>query len=480
MQKLTDDQVNIVSELQKVHQSFTYFLLNYVFTLDSQAMRGTQPIPDWPFVRKIANQIDSARQTVILKSRQMLVSWILAAYALHQSIYFTGANVLVVSKGGRESREIGDRASFIYRHLPEWLKVPNKSNAQYGEVAFPSMDSRYICLPSTDDIGRTFSGNLIILDEMAYLPFGSLIMGALAPIIDVKGRFVGVSTPNGKDSLFYPVWHDDNADIQKLRLHYSERPDRDENWVKRMRLSVGITEQKWLREYEMSFATPAGKPVYGLFSAKQIQPWKEHWHKGHILIIGPDRGFHYPAMLWTFVNKDDQLVIAKEFLGRDMERGAFIRKCAEMTAATFGDAENITWVPADFLQADSDGRNWKKIMEDAGFNVRVGKAGKDEVIRRVDATRRKLALRQDGKYGMIIDPSCEILIEGLAGGYHYPEVIDKPENEKPEKDGYYDHLANCLEVICDNHFTAFSGKRELKTIFLNEPVYQSPRRGYVT
>ncbi len=480
MQKLSNEQVNIVSELKKVHANFTYFLVNYVFTLDSQAGRGTQPIPDWPCVYKIATNLGKARQTVILKSRQMLVSWILAAYALHQSMYFTGSNVLVVSKGGRESREIGDRANFIYRHLPDWLKVPNKPNAQYGEVAFPSMDSRYICLPSTDDIGRTFSGNLIILDEMAYLPFGSLIMGALAPIIDVKGRFVGVSTPNGKDSLFYPVWHEDNPDIQKVKLHYTERPDRDESWVKRMKLSVGMTEQKWLREYEMSFATPAGKPVYGIFSAKQIQSWKEHWHKGHILVIGPDRGFHFPGMLWTFMNKLDQLIVAHEYLGRDMRRDEFVQKCAQKTVALFGDADNITWVPGDFAMMESDGQNWKKVMEDAGFKVKIGKAGRDEIVRRVDATRRKMALRQDGNYGMLIDPSCEILIEALAGGYHYPEVIDKPENEKPEKDGYYDHLANCLEVICDNHFTAFSGQKQLKTILLNQPVYQSPRRGYVT
>jgi hypothetical protein len=478
--KATDEQRSIISETKRVAESFSHFLLKYVFTLDSQAGRGTQAIPAWPYVRQIAEQIQRTRQTVILKSRQMLVSWILAAYALHQSMCFEGSTVLVVSKGGRESREIGERAHFIYKHLPDWLRLPIKPNAQFGEFAFPTMDSKFICLPSTDDIGRTFSGNLIILDEMAYLPFGSLIMGALAPIIDVKGRFVGVSTPNGRDSLFYPVWHDDNPDLQKIRLHYSERPDRDEGWVKRMKLSVGMTEQKWLREYEMSFATPAGKPVYGLFSAKQIQPWKEHWQNNDILVIGPDRGFHFPAMIWAFVNKDDQLVVAKEFLGRDMERGAFIKKCAEMTAATFGEVENITWVPGDFLQAESDGRNWKSIMEDAGFRVRVGKAGKDEVVRRVDATRRKLALRQDGKYGMLIDPACEILIEGLAGGYHYPEVIDKPQNEKPEKDGYYDHLANCLEVICDNHFTAFSGKKELKTILLNQPVYNRPRRGYVT
>jgi hypothetical protein len=54
---------------------------------------------------------------------------------------------------------------------------------------------------------------------------------------------------------------------------------------------------------------------------------------------------------------------------------------------------------------------------------------------------------------MLIDPEgCPILLQNIQGGYCYPEKVDKPEDEKPAKDGYNDHLPNALEVICHNQF----------------------------
>ena len=48
------------------------------------------------------------------------------------------------------------------------------------------------------------------------------------------------------------------------------------------------------------------------------------------------------------------------------------------------------------------------------------------------------------------------MIEGLLGGYHYPEL--KPDQEfslkkdEPFKDGYFDHITDAFAYLCVNLF----------------------------
>ena len=151
-------------------------------------------------------------------------------------------------------------------------------------------------------------------------------------------------------------------------------------------------------------------------------------------------------------------------MASDMQREDFIKSAFEQTEALFPGKAVVHWVPPDFGQVDSDGKSWLKIMQGHPYNmnVKVGKAGKDEVVRRTDAQRNFMKLRQDRNFGMLVDPRCDILLEGYKGGYCYPKAINKPEDEKPEKDGWYDHLQDCDAVIADNHFREPKQKEEPK------------------
>ena len=473
MIEITHDLLRRGRELQRVGEDFDYFLSTYVYTLDSQAGRGRQKFPDWPYLHEFANELQNNRQVEALKSRQLVISWALAGFLLQQTSYAEGATSIAVSKGGRESHEIGSRAEYIWRNLDPIVQIPMEINQTLGEFRFPNIDSKFLCLPAAPDIGRTFSAGLIIFDEMAFFPWGSQIMGSLAPILGGLGRFVGVFTPNGHDALAYPTWKDDNPDVRKIRLHYSQRPDLTPERVEKMRHALGMTDQKWSREMEHSFATPAGKPVYPAFSAKQIIPdWRVHYAGQPIITLGWDRGYHHPATIWCFVNKKDQLVVCRAKMGEDAPRDKYIPDIAIDTLTFFPEFEkSFSYVPPDFRLTESDGKNWEAVMKAHGFSaIKIGKAGKDEVQRRVYAVRRTMKLRADGEYGMLIDQSCSVLIEGLAGGYTYPEVINGPEDEKPLKDDYYDHLQNALEVVCDNHFDVLGGKKpELVTIRCGQP-----------
>lgn len=49
-----------------------------------------------------------------------------------------------------------------------------------------------------------------------------------------------------------------------------------------------------------------------------------------------------------------------------------------------------------------------------------------------------------------IDRKCEILIEGLEGGYHFPKQRGKPPGDKPYKDKYYDDPCDAFRYGVEN------------------------------
>jgi hypothetical protein len=152
-----------------------------------------------------------------------------------------------------------------------------------------------------------------------------------------------------------------------------------------------------------------------------------------------------------------------------MRRDDFIKTAFEQGQAMFPGKPVLHWVPPDFDAVESDGQSWLKIMRDTyGMSVKIGRAGKDEVVRRTDAQRKFMKLRQDGKFAMIVDPRCDTLLEGYKGGYCYPKAINKPEDERPEKDGWYDHLQDCDAVIADNHFLRPYRREKLTSPTMNQ------------
>lgn len=60
--------------------------------------------------------------------------------------------------------------------------------------------------------------------------------------------------------------------------------------------------------------------------------------------------------------------------------------------------------------------------------------------------RSLLHFGEDGHPGLLIDPSCFHLVNGMNGGVAYPDVGTKnnPFPDEPQKDGHYEHIHDCL------------------------------------
>lgn len=221
-----------------------------------------------------------------------------------------------------------------------------------------------------------------------------------------------------------------------------------------------------------------GKAVYGSdWKDAAIKPVYDTWD-GQDILIGFDRGYHHPGIVWAYINADDQLCVAKEWMPSDMERDKFLEECARITKMYFPNAKTYSYKPHDFANTNDDGKNWDAVSKSYGFTGRVSERSNDAEIRRVEAVRKKMRLREDGKFGMLVDPSCEILIEGFQGAFHYPERIDRPEDEKPYKDGFYDHLQEGLGEVCLGHFSISGNQNNYQTIFMGQKRINKPARSW--
>lgn len=172
-----------------------------VHTLD--AVGGIKPFPEYGFVRKLTEALTDNLVLIVAKSRQMMATWTVSAYILYRALYDDPGIYLLLSKGKRDSGELVKRFRIMVDNMKggEDIKVKNE------EICFPS-GSRIIALPATESATRMHSPTCVFWDEMAFTPYSEEIWTALKPAVDSGGCFVGVSTPNGTDNIFYDLYND--------------------------------------------------------------------------------------------------------------------------------------------------------------------------------------------------------------------------------------------------------------------------------
>jgi hypothetical protein len=165
---------------------------------------------------------------------------------------------------------------------------------------------------------------------------------------------------------------------------------------------------------------------------------------------GWDFGFHRPAVLFGYFNKFDQLCFRHEIMGHDEVIKEFAKRVIMFSRSEFPGAKFIDRGDPAGNQANSQTKESDvEVLRGLGIEFTSKASSINEGL---EIMRQRMLRRNDGKLGMLVHPDCQIFIDGLKGGYRYPEIKrGKAEKEKPLKDGYYDHLQDCARMICVNN-----------------------------
>jgi hypothetical protein len=217
--------------------------LDYVRILEPPPGRGVIPFEKWPHLVETIDILDDERLLVILKARQVGISWLLAAYALWTAIYHRGAVVLELSQTEKVATALLGKCKTILSLLPPHLQTQVGQDS-LTEMSFPDMQSKITALPSTESAGRSETATLVIQDEADYHAYLEANYAAVKPTIDAGGQLIMASTSNKRvaTSLFKELYRGAPENGWKGQfIGWSARPGRDDGWLQGIRDNVPAT-----------------------------------------------------------------------------------------------------------------------------------------------------------------------------------------------------------------------------------------------
>jgi hypothetical protein len=209
----------------------------------------------WPAQRSTLQTIKVERLTVILKARQLGLTWLVLAYALWLMLFHPAATVLLFSKRDDEATDLlGFRLRGMYERLPEWLRCRGvlASAAHEWEL---SNGSRALAFPTTG--GRSYTATLAIIDEADFVPDLDALLNAVKPTIDAGGQMILLSTvdkrrPESTFKRYYIEAREEHTKWRSVFLPWSTAPWRTPEWYAETRTeklaTTGSEDDLW-QEY---------------------------------------------------------------------------------------------------------------------------------------------------------------------------------------------------------------------------------------
>lgn len=211
---------------------------------------GIVPFDLWPAQVQVLEHFERDPLCIVLKARQLGISWLACAYALWLCVFHPQKTVLIFSKGEDEAAELVRRIDGMYRRIADKTGLPSLVVGNTREIMF-SNGSRVKSQPATKHAGSSFTASLVIADEFAKMQWADELYTSMKPTIDGGGKLIIISTAVGARGLFYNLWQKAEKGLNRFKaifLDWRARPDRDEAWYARV-ASEAVSSSLMAQEY---------------------------------------------------------------------------------------------------------------------------------------------------------------------------------------------------------------------------------------
>ena len=172
-----------------------FFILGgFVRTYDSHDQENPyKPLPAMDLMREVLKFIHSDDEVnAIAKSRQMMISWLICAYAVWDARFHRARNVMIQSKKAEDAWALvfyndwlTSRCAFIEAALPPWFWLDNDGKyvtGTRGKLLYPH-GSVIQAIPGGAHHFRSHTASLAFIDEACFMPdFGETYKAALAMV----------------------------------------------------------------------------------------------------------------------------------------------------------------------------------------------------------------------------------------------------------------------------------------------------------
>ena len=222
---------NLLQEYKKCMDNPIYFVETYVkvISLDD----GMVPFVLYPYQRKMFEQFQENRFSVVLACRQSGKSISACAYLLWYVLFNPEKTVAILANKGATAREMLNRITLMLENIPFFLQ-PGSKALNKGSLEF-SNNSRILAAATSGSSIRGMSVNLLYLDEFAFVERAAEFYTSTYPVISAgrDTKVIVTSTANGIGNQFHKIWEGSVQEINEFksfRVDWWDVPNRDEDW----------------------------------------------------------------------------------------------------------------------------------------------------------------------------------------------------------------------------------------------------------
>ena len=242
----------LVREIVKCGKDPAYFIDNYCRIAHPQ--RGQIPFKTWDFQKDLLQKFNIHRNNIILKSRQMGISTVTAAYVTWKLLFHREKNILVIATQFGVAANLVKKVKDMMRALPPWFEQVAKITIDNRTSFVLSNGSQIKASSTTSQAGRSEALSLLVNDEAAHIEGFSDLWTALQPTMAAGGRCIALSSPNGVGNWFHKTYvasESGENDFYPTKLHWSLHPERDQSWFEET--TRNLSRRKVAQEYECNF-----------------------------------------------------------------------------------------------------------------------------------------------------------------------------------------------------------------------------------
>lgn len=263
-------------ERSKCKNDPKYFLKRYGCV--QHPIRGKVRFDTYPFQDQIIDDLFHNKNIAVLKSRQLGVSTLIAAFAAWLSIFYPDKVTLVIATKQTVAKGFLDKFKLIYQYCPKWMKPEvkewNKLSVSFSNGSFIQVST------TTEDAGASYALSLLVVDEAALLGKRmDAIWTSAAPTISTGGKAVVISTPRGPQGWFFKTCsaaeeaqrlkeegfqltpEQEKTNFHLIKLPWEVHPERDQAWFDNMCKTFNYDERKIAQELLCSFTRSGDKVI---------------------------------------------------------------------------------------------------------------------------------------------------------------------------------------------------------------------------
>ena len=228
----------IAQEYLKCAKDPAYFMRKYCYI--QHPTRGRILFNLYPFQDKILHLFKDNQYNIVLKSRQLGISTLSAAYSLWLMVFHKDKNVLALATTQATARNLVTKVIFMYDQLPKWLRLPS---VEKNKLSLRLKNgSRVAAKSSNADAARSEAVSLLLIDEAAFIDNIDETFTAAQQTLATGGQCLALSTPNGVGNWFHLTWEkavtQENSFVP-IRLPWTVHPERDEKWREQQDSDLG-------------------------------------------------------------------------------------------------------------------------------------------------------------------------------------------------------------------------------------------------